>query len=360
MASLREQLSGLTKTYNEKVDSKAAALKAEAERGVSLSYKFDDIGWMNVTVKNSTPYCVGKTGNVNFSFFQRGIKVGTNGDSAQSDTDGYGFALGCVVKANSSRTFDGPRLRRPEIRGAEDKLLAERNNLKAVKVMGSDYFAFDEITAPGMMDFFELSSTSSGNRVVWSAKPVDWASIAKRDMKAPETEEIAKLNTEIAQIEATIANLKSAKNLESAKSSVEACHAANDQLEQNISTEASLKDYSKVIGKCNVTQQNLMEVWATIAAFEGEMPISFDIPDVALDRYRVEERFNQLLADKDTMTADVGIDGKYQFKDVPKKKSLLYARYSDNFTEGYWLVSVDIAKAESKDLNNNDSLKATW
>ena len=355
LASLREQLSGLTKSYDDKVNSKAAALKAEAERGISLNYKLDDIGWMKVTVKNSTPYCVGETGRLSFNFFQKGIKVGTGSGYESSDTDAYGFELGCFVEANSSRQIDS--VRRPEFGSAEDKLLAERHGLKTVTVLYSGYFTFDEVTAPGLMDFFELSSTSSGNRVVWSAKPVNWASIAKKDLQAPETAEIEKIKSEIAQIEATIANLNSAKNLESAKSSVKACFAAKDQLEQNLSTEASLKGYSKVIGKCNVTQQNLMEVWAATAEFEDETSMSFDIPDVAPDRDRVEERFNQLLADKDTRTADVGIDGEYQFKDVPKKKTLLYARYSDNFTEGYWLVSADIAKLEARDLNNNDLIE---
>lgn len=350
---LRSQLSTLREAYSKKLMARASELKASAEKGVSIRYKPDGIGSMAVTIRNTTSYCVGKPGTITFDFYQKGTNVGRESSWATSDADGYGFDLGCLVKPNSSRIVS-EYLSRPSSSGAETKLKAERYDLSTTKVNYSDYFVFDEITSPALGSFFELNSQASGNRVNWTAKPVDWDSVAKRDFTSPETAEIGKLETEISAIEAKIASLASSKNLEASKAKTQACFAANDQLEQNLSSGKALNEYSKKISTCNVTKKNMSDIWFALKDFESTVPMSFMIPDIALSPYAIEERFSEYLTSKGVQTADVGIDGKYLFKDVPKKKALLYARYEDSFTKGYWLVPVDLAKVETKDLNNND------
>ncbi len=353
IAALQSELSGLTNTYSDQLSARASELKANAERQVSLSYVFDIIGY-KVTARNNTGYCVGKPGALEFNFLQKGTVVAKKMEyGVSSDQDEYGFSLGCTVKPNSSRQLTS-FLSRPTVSSAEDRLRIERENLKTTKTDYSEYFSFDAIRAPGLFSFYELSSKSEGNRVVWTAKPVEWSSIAKQDFNPPELARIQALEKEITTIEQKISALPSRKILDIAISKADSCVASKAKLDQQTAAEVELKEYSRKLGTCDITKKNMTDVWAALKDFESSVPMTFMIPDIAVDPYLIEERFSEYLTSKDIQTADVGIDGKYQFKDVPKKKVLLYARYEDNFTEGYWLVPIDIAKLEAKDLNNND------
>lgn len=213
LTQLSDEKGSLDRKWSERIRTESAALSERAAKSIRAMGRYS-YGDLSVTVSNGSPYCLWRAGEYSFSSSPEGPVVtlyqgATSLGRADPEysyqvtnaEDRYGFSKGCFIPPGTSRSFDvsEPSASSP---GARKRAEAEGLRLRGDYDFDKE-FVVDRVT-PENLHFFELRSSTSGNRVDWNATPVDWRKLAEEGLVNEDAARTAELSAQMTKLSADI------------------------------------------------------------------------------------------------------------------------------------------------------------
>lgn len=235
----------LERKWSERIAAQASVLRKQAEGRVTATvgsepYRRD---LLRITVSNGSDYCLWRhvprysgsgreSSDPKFVLFQGTTSFGTAeriyffsglmSKRIENEKDRFGFDMGCIVPSGAKKSF---QVEPPDATGPAALRRAE---VERLRLRGDSYnraFVIDRVS-PSDLNFYELSSTTSGNLVNWTAALVNWSSLAEKSLTNEDADRIAELSLQTRLLEADIRTLPVRTDLSKAKAVAGECRSA--------------------------------------------------------------------------------------------------------------------------------------